>query len=59
MLTIISKSTEKCFVCRSTQNSVQVKIQNPKFVGTLCMKCVYERIPDGKEVNNVESQDSG
>jgi hypothetical protein len=58
MLTILSKSTEKCFVCRGTQNGVQVKISSPRFAGTLCMKCLYERIPE-KEVADAERQESG
>jgi hypothetical protein len=58
MLTILNRSASECFICSKAEHCVEVRIKTPnKFVGTMCMSCLYKRIPE-KEVENVEAKDS-
>jgi hypothetical protein len=57
VIAIDSKTDEACFICAKTDHCVQVRIKQPKFVGSICVSCLYKRVPE-KEVNDVDSQDS-
>ena len=44
MLTVKALSSQKCFICGSTDKTVEVQFSDKTFRGVLCMNHVYEKL---------------